>query len=88
VITFDVCAVSFTDRSGEGIFSIWNLLKCCYLNLTLQAYLTDGCISQVKNEWDYASTPPTWHSAVVTYYVYQVFILCWLQGTSFIRHLL
>jgi hypothetical protein len=76
VITFDVCAVSFTDRSGEGAFSVWNSLKCYYLHLTLQAYLIDGNISQVKNEWDYASTPPTGHSGVDTYYVYQVFILC------------
>jgi hypothetical protein len=70
VITFDVCAASFTDRSDEGTFSILKLLKCYYLNLTLQAYLTDGNISQVK-EWDYASSPPTWHSGVDTYYVYR-----------------
>jgi len=88
VITFYVCAVSFTDRSGEEAFSVWNWLKCCYLNLTLQAYLIDGNIVQVKNEWDNAATPPTWHSGVDTHYVYKVFTLCWLQGTSFITHLL
>jgi len=83
MITFDVSVVSFTDRSGKGTFSICNLLKC-YLNFTLQACLTDGNVAQVKNErlCLYSSTR---HSRVDTYYVYQVFALCWLQGTRLLH---